>query len=198
MAIPSVRPRAPPPQHGHGKVGESARDCSLRAGQVRGSLEASTRPLWHAFVHEVTMINLLVLVRSAGAHSRREVAVCGPLSSRSWASEYCAGWFGSESDWLQLISHCGGLCVARTPRLISTSHSGVLHALVEVAVCVALEPHGLGEGGSNARVMAVGCTVVGPVAVGGSRAGPTVILWSRHFLSVFRLSGAATRQEDDD
>ena len=44
----------------------------------------------------------------------------------------------------------------------------IQHAMAKVGVCVALEPHELGEGSSNERVMAVGCTVVGPVAVGCS------------------------------
>ena len=36
----------------------------------------------------------------------------------------------------------------------------VQHALAEVAVCVALEPHGLDEGSSNVCLMVVACTVV--------------------------------------
>ncbi len=52
----------------------------------------------------------------------------------------------------------------------------VQRALAEVGVCVAPEPHGLGEGTSNACVMAVPCTVVGPVAVGCSWARSTAIL----------------------
>ena len=53
------------------------------------------------------------------------------------------------------------------------------HALAEVDVCVAPEPHGLGEGGSNVRVMVVTCTVVGLVAVGCSWARFTQRLYSQ-------------------
>ena len=64
---------------------------------------------------------------------------------------------------------------------------------VEVGVCVAPEPHGLGEGSSNACVTVVACTVVGLVAVGCSWARFTVILRSRKILSLFGPTGAATR-----
>ena len=47
--------------------------------------------------------------------------------------------------------------------------------MAEVGVCVAPEPHGLGEGRPNACAMVVACTVVGPVAVGCSWARYTVI-----------------------
>jgi len=60
------------------------------------------------------------------------------------------------------------------------------HALAEVDVCVAPEPHGLGEGSSNVRVMVVACTVVGTVAVGCSWARSTALLRSQKFLSLFR------------
>ena len=49
------------------------------------------------------------------------------------------------------------------------------HMLVEVDVCVALEPHRLGLGGSNVSVMVVACPVAGSVAVGCSWARYTVI-----------------------
>ena len=68
----------------------------------------------------------------------------------------------------------------------------VQRAQAEVGVCVAPEPHGLGEGSSNACIMAVACTVVGPVAVGCSWAGSSVVLGSLYFLSLFRPFGAAT------
>ena len=68
----------------------------------------------------------------------------------------------------------------------------VQRAQAEVAVCVAPEPHGLGEGSSGACIVVVACTVVGPVAVGCSWAGSSVVLGSLYFLSLFRLSGAAT------
>ena len=45
------------------------------------------------------------------------------------------------------------------------------------------EPLGLGEGSSNVSAMDVACTVVGPVTVGCSRVGSTVILRSLYFLS---------------
>ena len=67
------------------------------------------------------------------------------------------------------------------------------HTLAEVDVCVALEPHGLGERSPNVSGIVTACTVVGPVAVGCSRAGSTVVWGSLYFLSLFRLSGAATR-----
>ena len=63
---------------------------------------------------------------------------------------------------------------------ISTSLLRAQHAMAEVGVCVAPEPHGLGEGGSNVRVMAVGCTVVGPVAVGCS--------WARSIATLFEVA----------
>ena len=47
----------------------------------------------------------------------------------------------------------------------------------------------------NERVMAVGCTVVGPVAVGCAWARFTATLRSENFLSLFRPSGAATRPQ---
>ena len=81
------------------------------------------------------------------------------ISSEGAGRDYWAAWFGSSSNWWQLVSRCGGVCVARTRRPIPTSLVHVQHALAEVAVCVALEPHGLGEGGSksNACVMVVAC-----------------------------------------
>ena len=51
---------------------------------------------------------------------------------------------------------------------MSTSLVRVLHVLAEVDVCVAPEPHGLGEGSSNVCLMAVTCPVIGPVAIGCS------------------------------
>ena len=61
----------------------------------------------------------------------------------------------------------------------------VQRAQAEVGVCVAPEPHGLGEGSSNACIMVAACTVVGPVAVGCSWAGSSVVLGSLYFLSLF-------------
>ena len=87
-------------------------------------------------------------------------------------------------------------CVSRERVAQSRPLSAVYRtAVVEVDVCVALEPHRLVKGSANVPRMAMACAVVGPVAVGCFRAGSTVILRSRHFLSLFRLSGAATRHE---
>ena len=51
---------------------------------------------------------------------------------------------------------------------MSTSTGVCLTAVVEVDVCVASEPHGLDERGSNESATVMVCTVVGPVAVGCS------------------------------
>ena len=158
-----------------GKVGERARDRSLCAGWVRWSPESSTRAPCHAPVHDLIMLHMSTLVRSPRAGRSREVAAAGHRSSRAWASDDWAGWFESRGDWLQLVSRCGRVCVARTRRAISTSLLRVQHAMAEVGVCVAPEPHGLGEGSPNACAMVVACTVVGPVAVGCSWARYTVI-----------------------
>ena len=108
-------------------------------------------------------------------------------------SEQWAAWFGSRSNWLQFVSRCGDVCVAKSPRPMSTSTGVCLTAVVEVDVCVASEPHGLDERGSNESATVMVCTVVGPVAVGCSWARFPAILWSRKILSLFRLlSGAAT------
>ena len=77
-------------------------------------------------------------------------------------------------------------CVSRERlRPISTSLVRVQHAHAEVGVCVAPEPHGLGEGSPNACAMVVACTVVGPVAVGCSWARYTVIYGRTIFFRFF-------------
>ena len=68
----------------------------------------------------------------------------------------------------------------------------VQHAQAEVDVCVAPEPHRLGHRSPNVSGMVTACTAVGTVAVQCSRAGSTVVSGSFFFLSLFRLSGAAT------
>ena len=128
------------------------------------------------------------------AHGSREVAAAGHTSSRACAADDWAGWFGSRPNWLQLVSRCGRVCVARTASPDLDLFQRVEHMLVEVDVCVAPEPHGLGMGGSNVSGMVVACPVVGPVPVGCSRARSTVDIRSDHFLSGFGPSGAATRQ----
>ena len=137
-------------------------------------------------------LSMLAPVRSSRAHRCREVAACGPSTSRAHGSEQCAAWFGSRSNWLQFVSRCGDVCVAKTPRPMSTSTGVCLTAVVEVDVCVASEPHGLDERGSNESATVMVCTVVGPVAVGCSWARFPAILWSRKILSLFSPSGAAT------
>ena len=77
----------------------------------------------------------------------------------------------------------------------------VQHALVEVDVCVAPEPHGLHEGSSRVCRMVVACPVVGTVAAGCAWARFTafpVSLQSDQFFSVFRPSLAATRRARPD
>ena len=161
---------------------------------VRLTPQPSTRPPCHAPVHDLIMLHMLTSVRSPRASGSREVAASGHTSSRSWAAGDWAGWFGSRGDWMQLVLLCGCVCVARTRRAISTSLPRVQHAMAEVGVCVAPEPHGLGEGSPNACAMVVACTVVGPVAVGCSWARYAVIYTvADHFISLFRLTGAATR-----
>ena len=78
--------------------------------------------------------------------------------------------------------------VAKSPRPMSTSTGVCLMAVVEVDVCVASEPHGLDERGSNESATVMVCSVVGPVAVGCSWARFPAILWSRKILSLFRPS----------
>ena len=124
-------------------------------------------------------------IRAGYAHDLMHVTVSnvcgfrwqasGHISSEGSGWDCLLAWLGARFNWLQLVSCCGGLCVARTRRPISTSLVRVQHALVEVHVCVAPEPLGLGEGSSNACLMLVACTVVGPVAVGCSWARYTVI-----------------------
>ena len=167
------RQRAPRP--GCGIVAGCARARSLCVPRAHFMPLASTRPPWHAPVHVLIMLHMLSSVRSPRAGGSREVAASGHTSSRSWAAGDWAGWFGARGDWMQLVLLCGCVCVARTRRAISTSIMRVQHAMAEVGVCVAPEPHGLGEGSPNACAMVVACTVVGPVAVGCSWARYTVI-----------------------
>ena len=122
------------------------------------------------------------------------MAACGPSSSRAHGSEQWAAWFGSRSNWLQFVSRCGDVCVAKSPRPMSTSTGVCLTAVVEVDVCVASEPHGLDERGSNESATVMVCTVVGPVAVGCSWPRFPAILWSRKILSLFSPSGGATHR----
>ena len=110
---------------------------------------------------------------------QRSGSLCGPSTSRAHGSEQWAAWFGSRSNWLQFVSRCGDVCVAKSPRPMSTSTGVCLTAVVEVDVCVASEPHGLDERGSNESSTVMVCTVVGPVAVGCSWARFPAILWSR-------------------
>ena len=172
---PSAHAGLQAPQPMRANVGERARDRCLCAGWVRLTPQPSTRPPCHAPVHDLIMLHMLTSVRSPRASGSREVAASGHTSSRSWAAGDWAGWFGSRGDWMQLVLLCGCVCVARTRRAISTSLPRVQHAMAEVGVCVAPEPHGLGEGSPNACAMVVACTVVGPVAVGCSWARYTVI-----------------------
>ena len=97
-----------------GNVGERARDRSLCAGWVRLTPQPSTRPPCHAPVHALIMLHIPTSVRSPHAGGSREVAAAGHRSSRAWASDDWAGWFESRGDWLQLVSRCGRVCVART------------------------------------------------------------------------------------
>ena len=108
------------------------------------------------------------------------------MSVISWDQEPLPAWFWSGPDWLQLVSRCGRVCVARTasPDLDLSQH--VEHMLVEVDVCVALEPHRLGVGGSNVSGRVVACPVAGPVALGCSWARYTVIFGRAIF---FRFLG---------
>ena len=87
------------------------------------------------------------------------------ISPKAWVAEQWAAWFGSRSNWLQFVSRCGDVCVAKSPRPMSTSTGVCLTAVVEVDVCVAFEPHGLDERGSNesATVMVLRRVVRGPV-----------------------------------
>ena len=48
------------------------------------------------------------------------MAVC------AYDQERLAAWFGSGSDWLQLVSRCGVVYIARTPRAMSASLPRVL------------------------------------------------------------------------
>jgi hypothetical protein len=43
------------------------------------------------------------------------------MSVISWDREPLPAWFRSGSDWSQLISRCGFIYVARTPRAMSAS-----------------------------------------------------------------------------
>ena len=56
-----------------------------------------------------------------------DVASSGRLSSMAWAFEQWAAWFASGLDWVQLVSRCGFVCGARTPRAIATSFIACIH-----------------------------------------------------------------------
>ena len=56
-----------------------------------------------------------------------DVASSGRLSSMAWAFEQWAAWFASVLDWVQLVSRCGFVCGARTPRAIATSFIACIH-----------------------------------------------------------------------
>ena len=148
---------------------------------MRWPPELSTRPPCHAPVHDLIMLHMLTLVRSRRAHGSREVEATGHIPSRAWAADDWAGWFGSRPNWLQLVSRCGRVCVARTASPDLDLFQRVEHMLVEVDVCVVPEPHGLGVGGSNVSGMVVACPVAGPVPVGCSWARSTVDIRSDHF-----------------
>jgi hypothetical protein len=47
----------------------------------------------------------------------------------AWDQEPLPAWFGSGSDWLQLVSRCGFVYVVRTHRAMSASLPRVLPAV---------------------------------------------------------------------
>ena len=89
-----------------------------------------------AAMHDLIMLHIshrcdrLVL---AGAEKWQLPMTC---RRRAWAAEQLAAWFGSISNWLQLVSRCGRLCAARTPRPMSTSQQRIRCAGAEVDGCL--------------------------------------------------------------
>ena len=158
---------------------------------MRWSSKTSTRALSHAAMHDLIMLHVSHRCDRLSLAGAEKWQLRMTFRRRAWAAEQQAAWFGSRSNWLQLVSRCGDLCVARTPRPMSTSQQRIRCAGVEVDVCVAPEPHGLVESGSSASGTVVACPVVDPVAIGCGRARSTVTLWSNKKVSFFRPAGGA-------
>ena len=106
----------------------------------------------------------------------------------------CVVWVTNE--WIaQLVSRCGGVCVARAPSPHLDLAQRVKHTLVEVDVCVAPEPLRLGVGSSNASGRVVASPAVASGAAGCLGAGFTATLRSDNFFRFLdHLALAQTRQ----
>ena len=72
---------------------------------------------WHAS-------HAYIATSASCSHVRRSGG-CWALCVVAWAAEHAAAWFGSGSNWMQLVSCGDGRCVARRPRPISTSLTAV-------------------------------------------------------------------------
>ena len=79
----------------------------------------------------------------------------GNISPKARAADYWAAWFGSRSNWLQLVSCCGGLFVART-RARSRPLSAVLYSMLWLMSLFASFPSPWGSGTTQTSTSTTG------------------------------------------
>ena len=114
-----------------------------------------------------------------------DVASSGRLSSMAWAFEQWAAWFSSGLDWVQLVSRCGFVCGARTPRAIATSFIVCIHR-GERGRCLRRRGDRWDHCGRSQRSgMDTVCPVAAAVAAGRSRATLGDSRWVHHKILAF-------------
>ena len=137
------------------------------------------------------MLSKLSSVSSPRAGIGREMAAAGHISSRAWAAEQWAAWFGSRINCQQLVSRGGGVCVARSPR----APTSVMHSFCEASerslFASTRKPWGFQFG--FLALLAVELSVlVSPLARDCILVRFLRIFRPFQFLSLFRLTSAAT------
>ena len=143
--------------------------------------QTSTRPPWHAPVHDLIMLHMLSSVRSTRGSQEQRQAAAGHMSSRHGRQSNGLRTLGHEAVDCNLSRDAAACASRERLRPISTSHSVWKHTLVEVDVCVAPEPLRLVEGSSNASGRVVASPAVAAGAAGCSGAGFTATLRSDNF-----------------
>ena len=111
----------------------------------------------------------------------------------AYDQERLAAWFGTGLDWMQLVSRCGFVYVARTPRAMSASPPRVLPAVGRDRHLSLPGAPWARPGASCASVMVRASPGVDAVAMGWSRTRFWEIIYLSQFLSFFRLTSGATR-----
>jgi hypothetical protein len=110
----------------------------------------------------------------------------------AYDQERLAAWFGTGLDWMQLVSRCGFVYVARTPRAMSASPPRVLPAVGRDRHLSLPGAPWARPGASCASVMVRASPGVDAVAMGRSRTRFWEIIYLSQFLSFFRLTSGAT------